>query len=355
MRIFSIHKSKSKKQVSEKTPKLAAKKFLEKRKVGTVIYLHEHPSGKIHGPYRKEYDKKIMKGGAWSFGSLSKSEFKVRIPLEILDGTDQLIIKQTRRDIYEPHIFFGPKDNYYKYVVFNKFGHMRSQTTKNIFITGLIECQQITAIGIVGKTMSDIEPQILLGLYYQYILRCKEDYHSLNGLENYDGLYMKRLFLYLLLYVLPILIKYIEKIINNDDDKSMKEKSYFELIFKYVDSINLDVFIDMFARCYHMPESIKQQIKNGYKKKEENIQRKNGSVQNLENLTEEVIRSSVSIQSVLESPQSSSGSGAITTNIPHPVAIIPFIPFIVIGGVLYGSFFLGKAIIQQIKQRRNRR
>ena len=30
MRIFSIHKSKSKKQISEKTPKLAAQKFLEK-------------------------------------------------------------------------------------------------------------------------------------------------------------------------------------------------------------------------------------------------------------------------------------------------------------------------------------
>ena len=361
MRIFSIHKSKSKKQVSEKTPKLAAQKFLEKRKVGTVIYLHEHPSGKIHGPYRKEYDKKIMKGGAWSFGSLSKSEFKVRIPLEILDGTDQLIIKQTRRDIYEPHIFFGPKDfkigrdNYYEFVVFNKHGHMRSQTTKNIFITGLIECQEITAIGIVGKTMSDIEPQILLGLYYQYILRCKEDYDSLNGLENYDGLYMKRLFLYLLLYVLPILNNYIAIIINNEDDKSMKEKLYFRVIFEYVNSINLDVFIDMFARCYNMPQTIKQQIKNGYKKKEANIQRNHSSVQNLQNLTEEVIRSSVSIQSVLESPQSSFGSGAITTNIPHPLAIIPFIPFIVIGGVLFGSFFLGKAIIQQIKKHRNRR
>jgi hypothetical protein len=200
-----------------------------------------------------------------------------------------------------------------------------------------------------------------LGLYYQYILRCKEDYDSLKDLENYDGLYMKRLFLYLLLYVLPILINHIQKIKNNEDDKSINEKSYFELIFEYVDSINLDVFIDMFARCYNMPETIKQQIKNGYKKKEENIQRNNGSVQrnngsvqNLKNLTEELIRSSVSIQSVLESPQSSFGSGAITTNIPHPVAIIPFIPFIVIGGVLYGSFFLGKAIIQQIKQRRNR-
>lgn len=361
MRIFSIHKSKSKKQVSEKNPKLAAQKFLEKKKVGTVIYLHEHSSGKIHGPYRKDYDKKIMKGGAWSFGSLSKSEFKVRIPLEILYGTDQLLIKQTRRDIYEPHIFFGPKnfkfgrDNYYKFAVFNKYGHMRSQNNKNSFFRGLIECQEITAIGTVGKTMSDIEPEILLGLYYQYILRCKEDYDSLEYLENYDGLYMKRLFLYLLLYVLPILIKYIEKIINKYDNKSMKEQSYFELIFNYVDSINLDLFIDMFARCYHMPESIKKQIKSGYIKKEKEIVKiNNGSVQNLENLAEEVIRSSVSIHSVLESPQSSFGSGAITTNMPHPLAIIPFIPFIVIGGVLYGSFFLGKAIIQQIKQRRNR-
>jgi hypothetical protein len=304
-----------------------------------------------------------MKGGAWSFGSLSKSEFKVSIPRtqkkpQVLEGTKQLIIKQARRDIYEPHIFFGPNDfkidryNYYNFVVFNKYGHTRSQNNKNRFFGGLIECQEITAIGTVGKTMSNIEPQILLGLYYQYILRCKEDYPSLKELENYDGLYMKRLFLYLRLYVLPILINYIQKIINNEDDKSIKEKVYFELIFEYVNSINLDVFIDMFARCYHMPESIKKQIKNGYIKKEVNIQKNNDSVQNL---TEEVIRSSVSIQSVLESPQSSFGSGAITTNMPHPVAIIPFLPFIVIGGVLVGSFFLGKAIIQQIKKHRNRR
>jgi hypothetical protein len=63
MRIFSVYKTKSKTRVSEKTPKLAAKKFLEKKKVGTIIYLQEHPSEKVHGPYQKTSDKKIMKGG----------------------------------------------------------------------------------------------------------------------------------------------------------------------------------------------------------------------------------------------------------------------------------------------------
>jgi hypothetical protein len=107
MRIFSIHKSKSKKQISEKSPKLAAKKFLEKRKVGTVIYLHEHPSGKIHGPYRKEYDKKVMKGGLDVFDYRVDRNRGTRYP-PVLAGTNQLIIKQTRVGFLsnEPHIFF---------------------------------------------------------------------------------------------------------------------------------------------------------------------------------------------------------------------------------------------------------
>ena len=101
MRIFSIHKSKSKKKISEKTPKLAAQKLLEKRKVGTVIYLHEHPSGKIHGPYRKDYDKKIMKGGGFfGISSVPVSEFRIDRPRNsrtpyppFLEETGQLIIK----------------------------------------------------------------------------------------------------------------------------------------------------------------------------------------------------------------------------------------------------------------------
>ena len=217
MRIFSIHKSKSKKKVSEKSPKLAANKFLEKRKVGTVIYLHEHPSGKIHGPYRKEYDKKIMKGGAWSFGSLSKSEFKVRIPLEILDGTDQLIIKQTRRDIYEPHIFFGPKNfkiprdsnDYYEFVVFNTYRHQVSLNEKQ-FIGGMIKCYTINGENIVSKTMTEISPEILLGFYTQYIDICKRDFPpDTRQIDNIDSLYMTRLFFYLFYDILPIISIYI--------------------------------------------------------------------------------------------------------------------------------------------------
>ena len=130
MRIFSIHKSKSKKQISEKTPKLAAQKFLEKRKVGTVIYLHEHPSGKIHGPYRKEYDKNIMKGGLDVFDyRVDRPQNSRTLYPPVLAGTNQLIIKQTRVGFLsnEPRIFFGDNrktdtadNHYYTYVCKNK-------------------------------------------------------------------------------------------------------------------------------------------------------------------------------------------------------------------------------------------
>jgi hypothetical protein len=258
MRIFSLHKSKSKKQVSEKTPKLAANKFLEKRKVGTVIYLHEHPSGKIHGPYRKDNDKKIMKGGAWSFGSLSKSEFKVSIPLEILDGTNQLIIKQTRRDFFEPHIFFGPKDfkidgdDYYRYAVFNKYLHPIS-LRENQFIGGMITCQKITDIGIVGEKMTKIKPEILLGFYTQYIDICKRDFpEDTRPIENIDSLHMARLFFYLFYNILQIIAGYIlEQYINrniNADIKTLIQKypeiGYFMNILSFIKRINFDSLLD---------------------------------------------------------------------------------------------------------------
>jgi len=241
MRIFSLHKSKSKKQVSEKTPKLAANKFLEKRKVGTVIYLHEHQSGKIHGPYRKEYDKKIMKGGAWSFGSLSESEFKVRIPLggitpEVLYGTNQLIIKQTRRDFFEPHIFFGPKDfkidgdDYYRYAVFNKYRHEVRRNERK-FITGMIKCYRIDRRNIVSTEMSEIDPEILLGFYTQYIDICKRDFpQDTSSINNIEPLYMKRLFFYLFYVIFPIIAKYIldnysKKIVKNSTSTNQIQNS----------------------------------------------------------------------------------------------------------------------------------
>jgi hypothetical protein len=314
MRIFSIHKSKSKKQISEKTPKLAAQKFLEKRKVGTVIYLHEHPSGKIHGPYRKEYDKKIMKGGAWSFGSLSKSEFKVRIPLgyvtpRILYETDQYIIKQTRRDFGEPHIFFGPKkfkiprdsNVYYEFVVFNTYRHQVSLNEKQ-FIGGMIKCYTINGRNIVSIQMSEIKPEILLGFYTQYIDICKIDFPpDTRQIDNIDSLYMTRLFFYLFYDILPIISKYIldtysNKIVQNLTSNNKIENltdntvepfilknsiqnrfqhnpeiGYFMNILLFIKRINFDTLLDNVLRRFDitygtdgqraMKKRIKQQIK----------------------------------------------------------------------------------------------
>ena len=275
MRIFSIHKSKSKKQVSEKTPKLAAQKFLEKRKVGTVIYLHEHPSGKIHGPYRREYDKKIMKGGAWSFGSLSTSEFKVRIPLggitpEVLYETNQLIIKQTRRDFFEPHIFFGPKDfkidgdDYYTYAVFNKYLHPVS-LRENQFIGGMIICQRFNGTRLADETMTNIKAPILLGFYTQYIDICKRDFpEDTRPINNIDSLHMARLFFYLFYNILPIIAGYIletyitpilksSKFINVNIQTLIQqypEIGYFMNILSFIKRIDFDRLLDNVLRRF---------------------------------------------------------------------------------------------------------
>jgi hypothetical protein len=288
MRIFSIHKSKSKKQVSEKTPKLAAQKFLEKRKVGTVIYLHEHPSGKIHGPYRKEYDKKIMKGGAWSFGSLSKSEFKVRIPQNnttplILEGTDQLIIKQTRRDFFEPHIFFGPKgfkiddDDYYTYAVFNKYLHPVS-LNENQFIGGMIICQRFNGTSLAGETMINIETPILLGFYTQYIDICKRDFpEDTRPINNIDSLHMARLFFYLFYNILPIIAGYIFKqYINPNINVNIQtliqqypEIGYFMNILSFIKRIDFDRLLDNVLRRFDITYGTEGQrlMKNRIKEK----------------------------------------------------------------------------------------
>ena len=362
MRIFSIHKSKSKKQVSEKTPKLAANKFLEKRKVGTVIYLHEHPSGKIHGPYRKEYDKKIMKGG-WL--DLERNDFKILENPPLLEGTNQLIIKEEKKTflrrfiINDPYIFLG--DNTftidgipsYTYVINNTHYLDKRNSNKNKFVQEFLVCRKLEPKGKHYKTnpvkISEIPPKILLGLYYQYIEQCKQDYPSLKlnrYVQNYYRLYMKRLFLYLLLYVLPILTQYIETIIKNKEYECKKEKEYYLEIFNYLDDINFDEFIDMFARCYNMPPNFKQEFKQGYKKEEQTIKNSN----NVETISETVRRNSIRIESNLESQSSLSGTGPININ---PIAIMPVIPLIiigaVIGGVICGSFFCGKKLIEKIK------
>ena len=99
-----------------------------------------------------------MKGGVWSFGSLSESEFNVRIPLKILDGTNQLIIKQTRRDIFEPHIFFGPidfkidNDDHYTYAVFNKYLHPISLSENKFIVLGIAVFALIKSINHYADT-----------------------------------------------------------------------------------------------------------------------------------------------------------------------------------------------------------
>lgn len=374
MRIFSIHKSKSKKQVSEKSPKLAAQKFLEKRKVGTVIYLHEHPSGKIHGPYRKDYDKKIMKGG-FIFGSVSVSDFKIPrsknnsiIYPPLLEGTDQLIIKIDVDFLREPHIFFGnsnfkhPRGSryYYKYLVLNKRVQPLSNK-KNITTQVTIYKVDDKFINVVSEEINKIDPKVLLGLYYQYIIRCKQDYPSSNNI-NYEKLYMRRLFLYLLIHVLPIINNFINIDNNIIKNLNQKEQEYYCEILEYILHINIDNLIREIAKKYYISNSINieeviSEINNGYEKFKNKIkQNKQEQTNNklVENATEKI---SITIQEgYYNSPpertvQKSSSLG----NIPltgTPIDMIT-VPCVAIGMTIYGVFWCSKKIYDIIEKKRN--
>lgn len=219
-----------------------------------------------------------MKGG---FSDLERNDFKISENPPLLDGTNQLIIKEekktflTRLIINDPYIFFG--DNTFKidgipsytYVINNTHYRDKSNRNKNKFVQDFLVCRKLKPEGHQYRPklvkISEIEPKILLGLYYQYILRSKQDYPSLKlnrNVRNYYRLYMKRLFLYLLLYVLPILNQYIETIINNDEYEYKKEKEYYTEIFEYLADIDFDEFVDMFMSFYNMPPSFKQEFKN---------------------------------------------------------------------------------------------
>lgn len=247
MRIFSIHKSKSKKKVSEKSPKLAAQKFLEKRKVGTVIYLHEHPSGKIHGPYRKEYDKKIMKGGGFfGISSVPVSEFRIDRPRNsrtpyppVLEGTEQLIIKIIHSGLFEPRIFFGDnrkidnrtKNHYFTYVCKNKDYNINNlisfRKLKDSVNGAPPQIKELTL-----EEVKKIPPEILLGFYTQYIDRCKENFSGGRQIV-FRLMYMRRLFFYLFYHILPIITMYIVntyfKNINLNPNSIQRLKSNFEI------------------------------------------------------------------------------------------------------------------------------
>ena len=312
-----------------------------------------------------------MKGG-WR--DLERNDFKILENPPLLKGTNQLIIKEEKKTflrrfiINDPYIFFG--DNTftidgipsYTYVINNTHYLDKRNSNKNKFVQEFLVCRKLEPKGHHFRPnpvkISEIEPKILLGLYYQYILQCKQDYPSLKlnrYVQNYYRLYMKRLFLYLLLYVLPILNEYIATIIDNEEYEYKKEKEYYTEIIEYLTDIDFDEFIDMFARVYNMPPNFKQEFMEGYKKEKQKINNSN----NFETISENVRRNSNRIESSLESQPSSSGTGPININ---PIAIIPLIPLIiigaVIGGVICGSFLGGKKLIKKIKglnRNRNRR
>ena len=338
MRIFSIHKSKSKKQISEKTPKLAAQKFLEKRKVGTVIYLYEHPSGKIHGPYRKEYDKKIMKGG------LSIDDFMVDGPPGLLYGTTQLIIKRTRVGFLsnEPRLFFGKKDitdaqgnNYYTFVCKNK-----DYDINNLILFRKLQIINNTAqiIDLNLQQVKDIKPEILLGFYTQYIDRCREDFPE--GREIiFRFLYMRRLFFYLFYHILPIITlyivnKYFENISQNNSRslRSNPEIGYLMNIVSFIRRIHpVDTIIDEICFTCNIPITDQRIIKI----KEEVKQSMNGltrlNILTQEERTQELRRSIGGLQEIASNSRSADlvNGIAITGALPNPVEVVQ-----VTGGIL---------------------
>ena len=256
MRIFSVHKSKSKRQVLEKSPKLAAKKFLEKRKVGTVIYLHEHPSGKIHGPYRKEYDKKIMKGGldVFDFRVDRPQNSRIQYPL-LLRGTNQLIIKRTRVGFLsnEPRIFFGDNrktdregNHYYTYVCKNKDSDINNLISFRKLEDSIVNGAPPEFRELTLQEVKEINPQILLGFYTQYIDRCKEDFIRRTDIV-FRLMYMRRLFFYLFYHILPVIGEYILRTYCSNIlqiNRNNPEFKYFMNIINFLKRINPQEFID---------------------------------------------------------------------------------------------------------------
>lgn len=352
MRIFSIHKSKSKKQVSEKTPKLAAQKFLEKRKVGTVIYLHEHPSGKIHGPYRKEYDKKVMKGGLNFFDFRVDRPRNTRIPYPpLLEGTNQLIIKRTRVGFLsnEPRIFFGDNEKtdnernyyYYTYVCKNKdynINNLISFRKLEHSVSGM--APQIKELTL--EEVKRIDPRILLGLYTQYIDRCKEDFPE--GSEIiFRILYMRRLFFYLFYHILPIITIYIVNTyfqnMNQNSIQRLRSNSeiiYFMNIVSFITRINpVDRIIDEICFTCNIPITDQRIIRI----KEELIQSMEGlkafNYLNQQERAQELRGSIRGLQEIAgNNPLAGLAHGiAMTGALPNPVEVVQTTGLI-LGGII---------------------
>lgn len=409
MRIFSIHKSKSKKKISDKTPKLAAKKFFEKRKVGTVIYLYEHNSGKIHGPYRKEYDKKIMKGGL--FGSIpSVSDFLVPSNMmHVLYGTKQLLINRPRKLITrEPCIYFGDNEIrihynyndikwYYKYALINKTESYSNKTNISsqlrFFILNTndknfhVNTWSVQEVDI--NQLKNVSPEILLGLYIQYILRCKEDFPT-SSVINYEILYMRRLFLHLLIHILPIITNYIMTkyfVGKTPDEINMAitkcnqifteiqllpnnslyyELYYFMNIALYVQNINITDLINEIANKYKLNQSQRDQIIRNLSEKIRPIMSKLQTDQTITQSNNQIIASIISMTNKAKINENRNIRGipeknrywGVTGSKKADIALgIVFSPVILAGFSAYcmlaGLDYLIKMIQQQNNRSRN--
>lgn len=402
MRIFSIHKSKSKKQVSEKTPKLAAKKFLEKRKVGTVIYLHEHPSGKIHGPYQKENNKNVMKGGL--FGSPSVSDFLVPSSnAKVLKGTKQLLINRPRSFFTrEPYIYFGDNtvykkygnpynrteniNYYYSYVLINNTDNYSSNqnisTQLKLFELDYNENVDVKEWNVVQtniNTLQTINSEILLGLYIQYISRCMMDFPNSQNID-YKKLYMRRLFLHLLIHVLPIITEYImnkyfsgkinyeinkaiDECKNLFNQKTAKEEYYelyyFMIIASYIQNINIESLVNEIANKYNTDKLRKQEMINKGKQLMETIKiqaqtqnqtRNQTQAQTIQSIMNKIGQADEAQQKTIHGiPEKTSYYGA-TGSLTGDIALgIVLSPFIAAGLVLAGL----NELIKMFKQQNN--
>lgn len=279
MRIFSIHKSKSKRQISEKTPKLAANKFLEKRKVGTVIYLHEHPSRKVHGPYQKEYNKKIMKGGL-SIEDFRVDRYNFQGLASVLNNTSQLLIKQTNVGFFrEPRLFFGNNKNkyrnhdYFTFVCKNKDKINPKYENlivfrKLTFIENSNDTITPTITPLNDKDVKEIPKEILLGFYYQYIERVKLDFQNTSQRVQLKDIFMKKLFIYLLLNIFPVITEHILTKYVKEQNKSRgvlilkyKECEFYFSILEFIKRLSLGYIIDEFFSICKIPFNLREKLK----------------------------------------------------------------------------------------------
>ncbi len=152
----------------------------------------------------------------------------------------------------EPRIFFGDDrktdeagNHYYTYVCKNKDSDINNLISFRKLEDSVNEAPpQIRELSL--EEVKQIEPQILLGFYTQYIDHCNEYFRERREIV-FRLMYMRRLFFYLFYHILPVIGEYIlmtyctniSKInINNPEFK------YFMNIINFLKKIKLQEIIE---------------------------------------------------------------------------------------------------------------